>query len=269
MANSHITFRGGLHAAVFVLLALCVRPLQARENAYNVLGKALVPLVKALIASPKMQSHAATATLVLDSATNLPAADAGDTLEIAVQSPDKLLLRATMPGQSVTICRDSQKIWAWPGAQIGALIDTQKLPKADPDYQLEEFHLPVTEKQLVWLPLLFTAQDEGDDVVNGATCMVLDVTLMPDLARDLKAGEYTARLWVRPDYKLAKIELRRGPAWRAQISVKSLDYPASLPPETWKPSQNESADVLQLTPMRYKQLLDFISARWTTYRNGK
>jgi hypothetical protein len=272
MANSHITFRGGLQRGIFILLTLFtlaapgVTALQARENAYDVLGKALVPLARVLIASPKIEAHAVTATLVLDSATNLAPADVGDTLEIALQSPDKLRLHATVLGQSVTICRDGQQIWAVPGGQIEALIDAQSLPKPDPDFKLDRFRLPITEKQLVWLPVLFTVQDAGDEAVNGENCMVLDVTLMPDLAHSLKAGDYSARLWVKADYKVAKIELRRTSGWRAVISVKSAEFAPSLPPETWQPTHDESMDLLQLTPARYKQLLDAIAARWAAFK---
>lgn len=266
MANPHITIRRRLQPVIFILFALAAATAQGRENAYDVLGKALVPFVKALVALPNTQGHSATATLTLDSATNLPAKEAGGTLQFAVQSPDKLILRATVAGQSVTICRNGEKLWAWPGTQIQALIDTQKLPKADPDYKLDEIRPPVTEKQLVWLPLLFQAQDAGDDAVNGENCMVLDVTLMPDLARAIRAEDYSMRLWVKADYKIAKIELRKGTEWKAEISVKDLAYPATLPAETWQPTQAESADVMQITPALYKQLLDFIAGRWAEWK---
>jgi hypothetical protein len=263
-----------MQPVIFILFALAAVTAQARENAYDVLGKALVPFVKALVALPNMQSHAATATLTLDSATNLPAKEAGDTLQFALESPDKLVLRATLASQSVTVCRNGEKLWAWPGTQIQALIDAQKLPKADPDYKLDEIRSPVTEKQLVWLPLLFHAEDAGDDAVNGENCMVLDVTLMPDLARAIKAEEYSMRLWVKADYKIAKIELRKSADsshvdWKAEISVKGLEYPATLPPETWQPTQAESADVLQIKPAVYKQLLDAVAARWAAFKSGK
>jgi hypothetical protein len=279
MANSHIRIRGGLQPVIFGLLALLagVAPwapeLQARENAYDVLGKALVPIARVIIASPKMTSHALTATLVLDSATNLPAAHIGDSVDIALQSPDKLRLHATIagaqagaPAQSVTVCRDGQQLWANPGGQIDALIDAQHLPDADPDFKLTSFRLPVTEKQLVFLPLLFNAQDVGDEVVDGETCMVLDVTLMPQFAHAIKAENYSARLWVRPDYKLAKVELFR-PQWHAVILVKSLAFVPSLPPETWQPTPDEAKDVIQLTAGRYKQLLDAVMARWTALKS--
>jgi len=287
MANTHIRFRRGMQPVIFIFLALSAAlPLQARENAYDVLGKALVPLANVLIASSKTQNHAVSATLVLDSATNLPgapvlsntssitsgtAADAtatANTLEIALQSPDKLRLHANVLGQTATICRDGQQIWANPGAQIEALINAQALPKADPDYKLDQFRLPVTEKQLVFLPVLFQVEDAGDEAVDGENCMVLDVKLMPELAHSAHAGDYTARLWVKADYKLAKIELMR-PKWHAVILVKNLVYAPSLPPETWQPSHDEAMDLLQLTPARYKQLLDALTSRWAAFKAQK
>jgi hypothetical protein len=138
-----------------------------------------------------------------------------------------LRLHATVLGQQVTVCRNGEEIWAVPGGQIETLLDGQSLPKADPDFKPGGFRLPVTEKQLVWLPVLFTVQDAGDEAVNGENCMVLDVTLMPELAHALKAEDYSARLWVKADYKVAKIELRKGTGWHAVISVKSVEYAAS------------------------------------------
>ncbi|HWB59525.1 MAG TPA: hypothetical protein VG733_08535 [Chthoniobacteraceae bacterium] len=236
--------------------------MQARENAYDVLGKALVPFVKALVALPDAKSHCATVTLSLDSATNLPESEIGDTLEVALQSPDKMIVRAKALGQQVTVCRNGQKLWAWPGTQIQALLDAQKLPKADPGYKLDAVQLPITEKQLVWLPLLFTAEDEGDDAVNGENCMVLEVSLAPPVAKAIHAEDYTARIWVKADYKIARIVLRKGAGWKAVISVKSLDYPATLPAETWQPNQAEAGDVADIAPSRYKQLLDAVTAKW-------
>ena len=275
MANAHITMRRRLQPMILFFTALAMvlaagpRELLARENAYDVLGKTLVPFVKALVASPKMQSHAAMGMLSLESATNLPAQDMGDTLQFALLSPDKLVIRAKVAGQAVTLRRDGQKLWAFPGTQIKALIDAQQLPKADPGYKLTAgFNVPVSEKQLVWLPLLFNVTDEGDDAVGGVNCMVLDVSLVADAAKAMKAQDYSARLWITADYKVARIVLRKGRDWKAVISVKDAGYPATLPAETWQPTQAEAGDVMQITPALYKQLMDAVGAKWAGFKSA-
>ena len=119
------------------------------------------------------------------------------------------------------------------------------------DFKLPSFRLPLTEKQLVFLPILFQVQDAGSADVAGESCRVLDLVLMPELARALKAQDWTARLWVLPGLRIAKVTLVRGDKWHAVISIKKLEYAPALPDETWQPSPTEAPDILHLTPARY------------------
>ncbi|MGB8352732.1 MAG: hypothetical protein WCD79_02500 [Chthoniobacteraceae bacterium] len=225
------------------------------QNPYDIVGKVLLPFAKIFIPAARTQNHALTAVLTLDEATGLPADAAGQTLEVEVQSPDKLRLHTILVGQPITICRNGDDVWAFPGSKIDALISTQTLPPENPNFKLPLFRLPLTEKQLVFLPILFQVQDAGSADVAGEPCRVLDLVLMPELARALKAQDWTARLWVGPNYHLAKVELVRK-EWHAIVSIKKLEYAPSLPDETWQPSADEAPDVLKLTPSRYGQLLE-------------
>ncbi len=44
--------------------------------------------------------------------------------------------------------------------------------------------LPVPQKELVFLPVLFQVADKGTEKVIGEPCRVLDVQLMPQLAKE-------------------------------------------------------------------------------------
>lgn len=244
--------------AVLALTLLLPSLARSDENPYDVVGKVLLPFARIFIPAARTQNHALTAVLTLDEATGLPADSAGQTLDVAVQSPDKLRLHTTLLGQEITVCRNGDDVWAFPGSKIDALISTQTdtLPPENPNFKLPAFRLPLTEKQLVFLPILFQVQDAGSTDVAGETCRVLDLVLMPELARALKAQDWTARLWVGPGYHLARITLVRGDKWHAVVSIKKLEYAPSLPDETWQPSAAEAPDVLKLTPGRYGQLLE-------------
>ncbi len=118
---------------------------------------------------------------------------------------------------------------------------------------LDNMVLPFPRKQLVFLPALFQVTDAGDEVVNGETCRVLDLALMPRIALMLKVQGWSARVWVLPDYKPAKIDLSK-PGWHIAVLFRKLDFVPTLPPETWQPTPAESADVAHLTAEQLVQL---------------
>ncbi|RYD83733.1 MAG: hypothetical protein EOP84_07465 [Verrucomicrobiaceae bacterium] len=88
------------------------------------------------------------------------------------------------------------------------------------------------------------------------TCRVLDVRLMPELERSL-AGEqgWSGRLWVNPENKLARVQVRRDTKFSATVRFTKVEFHPSLPKETWKPTPEEAKDVLKISPERFDQLL--------------
>jgi hypothetical protein len=256
---------GKLGGALLLALALIALPAAARENSYDIFGKVLRPFANLFVASPGTAKRAVTADLSIEQATNLPSEAAGEVISIRLQNPDKVYLSGVVLGQAVVVCRDGQQLWAYPGTKISALIGNPDLPPADPDFKIAPFQLPVSSKQLVFLPALFQVRDAGDETVEGVECRVLDVVLMPELARSLKVSDWAARLWVRPDYTPARVEVLNE-KWHAVIGIKKLVYAPSLPPEMWQPSPEQSQDLLQLTPARFKQLIDAAAQSFTCFK---
>ena len=241
--------------AAFVALGL-LPPIVAKaaENPYDLLGQTLAPFINLLAKNSRTPDRAVTIELRVLEATGLPPELAHTTASISLEAPDKLRLSGPVLGEQVTLCRRGQELWAVPGAKIEALIKRGDLPKAKKKYKLADFELPIPEKQLVFLPVLFQVAAEADDEVNGVKCRVLDVRLMPELAHALKVEAWTARLWVGADHKPVKIDFRQ-PEWHGVFVFDKVEFAPSLPPETWQPPSGE-ADVLTLTPQRFKQLLD-------------
>ncbi len=246
----------------------------AAPNKYDVFAKALMPFVGVVAGKSKgsqdsqnapenspqnpqnPQNRAGSMTLRLEQMTGLGAEWVGKTARLQVEAPDKLRLQAPVLGEELTICRHGQEIWVAPGAKVAALLEAaaafKKLPAANPKFELKPFALPVSEKQLVFLPALFQLSDVGTEPLDGAPCRVLDVELMSPLAKSLKVKDWMARIWVRPDSLLARITVSR-PGWAIVLRIDECKFAPSLPAATWEPVPG--TDVMKLTPVQYDQLL--------------
>lgn len=231
---------------------------RAAENRYDVLGKLLAPFINVLAKNTKSPNRAMSLSAKLERLTDLPADLAGTQAELALQYPDRLRIHGPILGEDLTVCRDRQQVWVTPGAKVQALLELatakKKLPKVDPAAQLEPFQLPVPEKQLVFLPVIFQVKDAGSEAVDGEDCRVLDVTLMPELEKSLKDKGWAARVWVRPNYQPARLVLTR-PGWELAVKFESVVFAPKLPDATWQPP---AEDVLTLDAPRFRQLMETV-----------
>jgi hypothetical protein len=253
--------RRALRPAFFALLlgsSLIGHTSAAAENAYDVLGRTLHPIVNLFVEETENPRRALQGEFTLVRMTKLPPQFAGSKVALSLEHPDKIIIRGPVLGEPVTLCRDGQKIWASPGARIQAMINALgELPKRKKKFKLDEFELPFPEKNLVFLPVLFQVQDQGSQPTNGVSCRILDVRLMPQLAESLEVEDWAVRAWITPDYKLAKLQVAR-PGWETVVAVERLDFLERLPKETWKPTELEAADVLRLDAPQLKQVLDAV-----------
>jgi len=240
----------------------------AQENPYDVLGKTLVPIASVFAFDPTADLSGSSAAipghaLVLDAhiigATNLPPALQGQVAHFALQAPDKLLVQAPIAGQMLTVCRNGDSFWATPGSQIQALLDQaaaagtpeKKKKKHGADNLLRPLALPIRQKELVFLPILFQVADAGSEAIGAQQCRVLDVQFMPPLAKSTHTQDWTARLWVGPDYGIAQFALT-GPNWTGKFAIDKLTLPPSLPDAAFQP---QGTDVLVLTAEQFLALM--------------
>lgn len=250
------------------LTGLLLAPLTTHcgENRYDVLSKVLMPFVQLLAKQTTNPNRALKLALRIESITGLPPDSTGARADIAVQYPDKLRLFGPVLGEELTICRNGQELWVYPGNKVEALLANatadKTLPPLDKKFRLEPFQLPVPEKQLVFAPILFQVTESAPESVSGQPCRVLDLKLMPELARALDATEWSARLWVRSDYRPARLLVAR-PGWQATVLIEQVQFSPSLPAETWQPGAEQRDDVLKISPARYQQLLKVIGGKRT------
>jgi hypothetical protein len=243
-----------------VLLLLTIST-HAQENRYDLLGRMLMPFINVFAKNTSNPNRAVSFTLKLEQMTDLPAALVGSQAEVAVEYPDKMRLRAPILGEDVTVCRHGDELWAYPGSKVDAMLkaaaEQKKLPKVNPKFRLEPFSLPIPEKELVFLPALFQTKDVGSEPLDGVDCRVLDVYLMPALAKSLKVQNWGARVWIQPDAKPARISVAK-PGWMVVVRFDQLQFVPKLPESTWEPTSDQAADVLKLDVVQFQQLLGAI-----------
>ncbi len=238
----------------FVVLLACGSVARAAENPYDVLGKTIAPFLQ--VFAKDASNHALSAEFSLVEMTGLSSEFAGAKASLQMETPDKIRLSSALLGVPASVCRNADEIWITPGVQLDALIRSRgELPKLDAKEKLGRIELPIPAQQLVLLPALLQVRDIGEAAVNGVNCRVLDVTLMPELAKSLKVGQWAMRAWVRPDYTLARMTLAKQ-HWHLAVDFEKTEYAPRLPAATWQPSPEQASDVLHLDAPRFKQLLE-------------
>jgi hypothetical protein len=247
--------------ALLGLLAATARAQQ--ENPYDVLGKALMPIFHVFVFSGDPApgpGHALVLDAHLIAASKLPPELQGQAVHIAVSAPNNALVQAPISGQMLTVCRDGDSLWAAPGSQLQGFIDSANAasPAPSPGKKKKDksgeilgpLVLPIPEKELVFLPILFQVADGGSDTVAAQPCRVLNVQLMPQLAKSLHAENWSAKMWVGANYGIVQLELT-GPDWSGTASIDKLEFPDTLPDSTFQ-APNDS---VKLTPQQFLNLL--------------
>jgi hypothetical protein len=181
----------------------------------------------------------------------------GATADLALQYPDKLKLHAPFLGDEITLCRNGQELWAYPGSKVEAWLKERtagkKAASEDSKKPLAPFELPIPDQELVLVPAIFRVKDVGTEKLDDAECRVLDLYLMPELAHSLKAQNWAARVWVRGDGAPARISFAK-PGWQIAVRFQRVEFSPSLPPETWEPTAKQAGDVLKLDPAHFREL---------------
>lgn len=226
-----------------VLFCLGLNSARAGENAYDVVGKVLAPFVS-LLAKDSPPS-AARVELTLQELTNAPKDLLGAKVQVALQRPDKLRLEFLFQGEPITIGRQGNRLWAHPGGKVDFILRQLAGEVPEPETLMPRLEIGLPKKQLVFLPALFQVRDLGEEVVGAESCRVLELKLMPELARSAKLDQWVAKLWVRADYKPAALELI-GPEWRLEVGFNHLEFTPALPPETWQPTPGQASDLFEL-----------------------
>ena len=209
-----------------------------RDNPYDVIGKVFSPFWSVLLADTKSPNKACTMTIeMVEVSGRLPKQMTGASLQAAVQFPDKVKLQAPVLGEEMTVCRNGDKVWAYPGAKVEFLLKRFKGKPPPTKKKNTPLYLPITPQQAIFLPALFTVtRPDVAEVqnLNGEDCRVISAGLMPELARSAKAEGFRAKMWVAPGYSPRRVEITQ-PDFTAVTEIKDLRFSPSLPASTWQP----------------------------------
>jgi outer membrane lipoprotein-sorting protein len=227
-------------ALILAIAAQCAHAQQGppRDNPYDVIGKVFSPFWSVLLADTKSPNKACTMTIeMVEVSGRLPKQMVGASLHAAVQFPDKVKLQAPVLGEEITVCRNGDNVWAYPGAKVEFLLKRFKGKPPPTKKKHTPIYLPITPQQAIFLPALFTvARADVAEVqnLNGEDCRVITAGLMPELARAAKAEGFRARMWVGPGYFPRRVEITQ-PDFVAITDIKDLTFSPSLPASTWQP----------------------------------
>ena len=167
----------------------------------------------------------------------LPQEMKGARLEAAVEFPDKVRLSAPVLGETITVCRNGNEVWATPGAKVEFLLGQFKAKPPPTRKKNTPIYLPVTPQQAVFLPALFSVErPEVAEMaeLDGVEHRVITGGLMPELAKATKSEGFRAQLWVGPGYRPSRILIQQ-PDFTADVRLRDLHFSRSLPTATWEP----------------------------------
>ena len=105
-------------------------------------------------------------------------------LRVFLQMPDKLRIETLDPLHRVVFCRNGQKVWVYPHEILAGIVATGRPER---ERRIPDFHLPIKDQQIVWIPALFQILrfESGSDA-TGTPTWILDFQLAPEFAQALK-----------------------------------------------------------------------------------
>jgi len=242
----------------FLLLPILLSaPARGEENRYDVLARVLDPLLAPFTQQTPNPNRSLDAELSLIALTGVPPEFIGTKVHLAVQHPNKIYLNGPLLGQQLTLCRDDKDIWIYPGGKAEALLQQLGAENRDPKkkVKLGDLELPFTQAQMMFLPALFQVKEYAEEQVNGVTCRILELNLPPEIAHSLGVENWSARLWVGPGYRVAKLEVLK-PGWHVVVGVDKLLFAPTLADSTWKPTPEQLSEVKHLKSSQLSVLLE-------------
>lgn len=225
------------------------------ENRYDVLSKMITPLAGVLLGGKQTTDRALTLKATVGQvAGRLPQIIQGATITAQIEYPGRIRLEAPLLGETVTVCRNGNQVWAIPGSKIQFLLDQfRHKPRPNPKGN-SPLQLPFTSQQAVLLPALFQLE-RGNDIaeINGVPCRVIAGGLMPDIAKATKAEDFSSKLWICSDYTPRRIDIHRSD-FAMSFLIEKFTYSPAFPASMWQPPAG-ATDVFRCDEARLEELL--------------
>jgi hypothetical protein len=225
------------------------------ENRYDVLSKMITPLAAVLLGGKQTPNRALTLKATVGQvAGRLPQIIQGAAITAQIEYPGRIRLEVPLLGETVTVCRNGNQVWAIPGSKIQFLLEQfRRKPRPNPKGN-SPLQLPFSAQQAVLLPALFQLE-RGNEVaqINGVPCRVIAGGLMPDIAKAVKAEDFSSKLWICSDYTPRRIDIHRSD-FAMSFLIENFTYSPAFPASTWQPPAGVT-DVFRCDEARLEELL--------------
>jgi hypothetical protein len=224
-------------------------------NRYDVLSKMITPIAGVLLGGMQTSNRALSLKATVGQvAGRLPQAIQGATFTAKIEYPGCIRLEAPLLGETVTVCRNGNQVWAVPGSKIQFLLDQFQRKPRPRTKGSTPLQLPFTAQQAVLLPALFQLEKASEVADIGTIpCRVIAGGLMPEIGKAVKAEDFSTKLWICDDYTPKRIDIRRSD-FAMSFLIEELSYVPALPPSTWQPPAG-ATDVFRCDEARLEELL--------------
>jgi hypothetical protein len=224
-------------------------------NRYDVLSKMISPIAGVLLGGDQNSARALTLNATVDQvAGRLPQVIKGATFTAKIEYPGKVRLEAPVMGQTITVCRNGNQVWAVPGSKVQFLLGQFQHKPRSHTTSVAPLQLPFTAQQAVLLPALFQLDQTAEVAVIGETpCRVISGGLIPEVGKAANAEDFSAKLWVASDYTPKRIDIHRRD-FAMSFLIAELSYSPGFPASTWQPPQG-ATDVYRCDAADLEQLL--------------
>jgi len=225
------------------------------ENRYDVLSKMIRPMAGVLLGGEQTTNRAMTLKATVGQvAGRLPQAIQGASFTARIEYPGRIRVEAPVLGETMTVCRNGNQVWAVPGSKIQFLLGQfQNKPRPQPRSG-SPLQLPFTAQQAVLLPALFQLEKSGEIAdLGGTPCRVISGGLIPEIGKAANAEDFSAKLWICADYTPRRIDIRRSD-FAMSFLIGELTYAPKFAPSTWLPPQ-DATDVFRCDAGRLEELL--------------
>jgi outer membrane lipoprotein-sorting protein len=226
------------------------------QNKYDVLARVLQPY-GALFYS-KATTKAMEADVILRQGPPSASAILNQPLRVILQMPDKLRIELLDPQHRVVFCRNGQKLWVYPRDILAGVVATG--PRSARPRKIPDFHLPLKDQQIVWIPALFEILrfESGPDDA-GAPTWVLDFQLAPEFAQLLKCDAWTASAIVKQsDFQVRHLRIESS-SWAGALDILACRFQTAFPPQTWEPDPELANEATAVPPELFDSALERIA----------
>jgi outer membrane lipoprotein-sorting protein len=235
-----------------LILAVCVlfpAASFAAPNRYDIFARVLQPYLTLFFSKPggKAVEMEVVVRSIEGGNAAAYAAIVNQPVKLSFQGPDKLRVEVTNPDHRKIVCRSGQRVWVYP-RELGAEV-VATASNAEKNRQALDFRLPLNDQEIVLLPALFrvTRFNSVTDS-RGSPAWDIEFRTDPTLEKELKASPVVIGALVRQnDYGVEHVKMRSG-VWSGEMEVSAVRFSKQLPQETWEPSADLVAEVVELPP---------------------